>query len=123
MLDVDYSKHFIESDIEKNVKEFFKTILPDIIYCQNIFSESFMQKNAMTPSIVTFLREGGLDMEMLRGMNEFAHGAIDSYVHMHTSFNTWKEMCISAATIAFNEQSMIIERYRKGEKCDENVKF
>jgi hypothetical protein len=92
----------VEQTLEKNIKEKLKSILPDIVNCSNIFSESFMRRNTRYASIADFLRAGHFRLNTPEDLAHMPLERLNRYVRQASRFRSWPEMYISAATIAYN---------------------
>ena len=92
----------VEQTVEKQIKENLKPILPGIVNCPRIFSEAFMRRNTRFKSIFNFLKAGHFTLNTLEDYTHIPPLLLDRYVKRATRFHSWKEMYISAATIAYN---------------------
>jgi hypothetical protein len=92
----------VERTLEENIKENLKSILPDIVNCGSIFSESFMKRNTRYASIADFLKAGHFHLNSPEDCARIPLRQLDRYVKLATRFRSWSEMYISAATIAYN---------------------
>lgn len=98
-----------EKSLEGKIKERLKSILPGIVRCENIFSESFMRRNTRYTTLTGFLKAGHFRFNTPEDCAYISLVQLNRYVKQATHFRSWQEMYISAATIAYNTSLSSVE--------------